>query len=597
MPEDPTGAATLPALFRRAVAAHAGSAYELRDENGVWRSVGYSELGAQVEALARGLIAQGVEPGDRVGIFASTRPEWLLADYAALCVGATVVPIYHTSAAEEARHVLSHSGTSLLLVEAGAPADAVEQIRGRCPKLRRVLSLDPPGLEELERSGQPISPEEVRVRTAAVRPDQISTLMYTSGTTGAPKGCMLTHGNYRANTRMCAQAIDLGQAARIFVFLPFAHAMTRCTGQLALEGGHTLVFFSGDIATVLDDIAQTQPTHLPSVPRLFEKIHAAATGAAARAGRSRRRLVEWALDVGARVREVETRGGARDPALRAQHLVADRLVLRKVRALFGGQLRLALTGAAPIEPEILRFFHACGVLVLEGYGMTESSAAAAANTPHSYRFGTVGRPLPGGRIRVASDGEILMAGPHVFAGYYCDEPATRATLRDGWLHSGDLGELDPEGFLRVTGRKKEVLITSSGKNVTPAAVEHALRRSPLVAQAVVVGDRRPYLVALLELDPDETSDPADPGVRAALAHHVAAVNAAFAAIEQVKRFAVLPRALAQDHKELTPTMKVKRAAVLENWAELVENLYAERAGDRPSPTDDEPAAQPSLGSP
>lgn len=588
MSAGPQASGSLAAMFVEAVDTHRGVAIEHRAAAGRWVSVDYPELRRRVFAIARGLLAEGVQPGDRLAIFASTRPEWLIVDYAALCIGAIVVPIYHTSSSVEVQHVLRHSGASVAFVEDGAPADRLERVHRQCPGLHRVISMDGDGLSELVAAGAGVADEEVRNRAKAVAPEDVSTLVYTSGTTGQPKGCMLTHANYRANTRMCARAIDLGDAARIFVFLPFAHSMTRCTGQLALEGGHTLVFFGGDLNRILTDLAESRPTHLPSVPRIFEKIHASAMGSAA-PGTARRRLVDWAIDVGKRDRDLEHRH-RRTPVLMLKHAMADRLVLRRVRSLFGGELRLALTGGAPIEPDILSFFHACGVLVLEGYGMTESAAASAANTPTLFRFGTVGQALAGGEITLASDGEILMRGPHIFAGYYRDTEATKAAFKGDWLCSGDLGSLDGDGFLTVTGRKKDILITSSGKNVAPAAIENALRQTRLVAQAVVIGDRRPYLVALVELDPEEVADMPQSLVSANLARDLAGVNDRFARIEQIKRFAVLPRALTQADGELTPTMKVKRAAVLDAWGDLIDGLYAGTLGTPSLDADDEPPA-------
>ncbi|HEV2999156.1 MAG TPA: AMP-dependent synthetase/ligase, partial [Solirubrobacteraceae bacterium] len=392
---------------------------------------------------------------------------------------------------------------------------------------------------------------------------------YTSGTTGRPKGCMLTHGNYRANSDMCASAVDLGDGATIFVFLPLAHSMTRVITLFALDQGHELAYWRGDLTRVLEDVQEVRPTDLPSVPRLFEKVHQAATSATG----ARRRLLDWAVARGRAAREAERAGRRLGPAARAQHAVADRLVLRRVRDLFGGRVRMVFTGGAPIEPEILRLFDACGILVLEGYGLTETGAAATMNTASALRLGTVGRALPGGEVRIAGDGEILVAGPHVFGGYLHDDEATAAALRDGWLHSGDLGELDRDGFLRITGRKKDLIVTSTGKNVSPAAIENALRGTWLISQAVVVGDRRPHLAALVTLDPEQAAGLSAEEARAAVGREIDAVNQRFAPPERVRRFAVLDRELSQEEGELTATLKVRRAVVEERFAAEIDALY------------------------
>ena len=419
--------------------------------------------------------------------------------------------------------------------------------------------------------------------------DDAATIVYTSGTTGPPKGCVLTHENFIATIRMYEDQLrdELEPGIVTFMFLPLAHVLARVVQLVTLDVGATLAFWQGDPKRLLDDIADARPMYLPSVPRVFEKIHARALGAVEDASPVRRRVFEWAVATGARLRAAERQGETAGPVLRAGAHIADRLVLSRVRELFGGELRLGLTGAAPIGREVLEFFDACGVLVLEGYGMTETCAAATLNTPDAFRLGTVGRPLPGSEVAIAEDGEILMRGPHVFGGYRCDEDATGETFDDGWLRSGDLGEIDEDGFLAITGRKKDLIITSSGKNISPTNLETALRETRWVSQAVVFGDNRPYLVALLTLDPDELTALAeragvpaeisamatDPSVHAVLQETVDEVNAKVARIEQIKRFAILDHDLSQTAGELTPTLKVKRATVNERYRREFEALY------------------------
>jgi long-chain acyl-CoA synthetase len=568
---------TLADVIRNA-ARHPGIATRVR-RGGGWEETSFEQLAATALEIAGGLIGLGVRPGDRVAILGSTRPEWTFADCGALCAGATVVPVYHTNSPEECLYVLAHSQARVLICEDALQLGKIEQVRSELPMLQHVFTMVPAlrtgSLEDLRALGA----REGEPRFADVDPGAVATIVYTSGTTGPPKGCELTHANLLATIRMYEEQLELGPDAVFFMFLPLAHSLARMVQMVALDTGATLAFWQGNPKVLLEDIAEARPTHLPSVPRVFEKIHTRALAAAEESSAPRRRAFRWALAAGARARRAEHAG----PLLRAQHRLADRLVLARVRGLFGGDLRLGLTGAAPIARDVLEFFDACGTLVLEGYGMTETSAAATLNTPEAYRFGTVGRPLPGSEIAIASDGEVLMRGPHVFAGYHRDEDATRETFNGNWLRSGDLGAIDPDGFLTITGRKKDLIITSSGKNITPSNIEAALRESRWIADAVVYGDERPYLVALLTLDPDEIEalataggPPAhsDPRVLAAVQAAVDATNDRFARIEQIKRFAVLDHDFTQAGGELTPTLKVKRAAVYERYRSEINALYS-----------------------
>jgi long-chain acyl-CoA synthetase len=552
---------------------------------GVTRQWTIPDLGRRVRSLSAGLIAMGIAPGDRVAILASTRPEWSLVDHAIICAGAVVVPIYQTNSPEECRYVLLHSGTRAVFCEDEPQEAKIAAVRDRLPDLEHVLRFDE--IDALQERSHDADPGAVERRVEQVAPDAPATIVYTSGTTGPPKGCVLTHANCVATIDLYERRLRLEPSSVVFMFLPLAHVLARVTQWVALDVGGTVAFWSGDPARLLDDLAAAQPTHVPSVPRVFEKVHTRALAAAEEAGALKRRLFGWALGVGAAFRAAERADGA-GAFLRARHAVADRLVLSKLRGLFGERLELGLSGAAPVSREILEFFDACGVLVLEGYGMTETCAASTLNTVEAFRFGSVGRPLPETRVEIAEDGEVLLSGPSVFAGYHGDERATRETFTpEGWLRSGDLGHLDEDGFLFITGRKKDLIITSSGKNITPTNLEMALRESRWISQAVVYGDRRPYLVALLTLDADEASGLAaelgiepdveamarDPRVHAALQADVDAVNERVARIEQIKRFGILEHDLTQAAGELTPTMKIKRAAVYDRHRETFEALY------------------------
>lgn len=593
--DDTTGARTLAEMALRATAAYDGAA--LRFARGdEWIEMSYSELGTAVREIARGLVALGIRPGDRVSILSGTRAEWTLADLGALCAGAVVAPIYHTNSPEECRYVLAHADSRLVFCEDPEQAAKVAEVRDRCPSLEAVVTFEGSvdgalSLDELRRRGGDVDasvPDEIAQR---VQPDDIATIVYTSGTTGPPKGCVTTHANCMATARMYEKQLRFGATGEpivVFMFLPLAHSLARVTQMVVLDVGGTIAYWRGDAKVVLDDLAATRPTHVPSVPRVFEKVHTKALSGVEEAGRLKQAIFGWAIGTGRRVRELEREGRTPGIGLRSRHALADRLVLSKVRGLFGPNIKLALTGAAPIARDVLEFFDACGVLVLEGYGMTETTAAATLNTEERFRFGTVGRALPGSEMSIAPDGEVLMRGPHVFRGYYKNDDATRETFtEDGWLLSGDLGSIDQDGFLHITGRKKDLIITSSGKNISAANLETALREIRWVSQAVVYGDNRPYLVALLTLDPDEApalanrvgvnADVAamakDERVQAELAREVEDVNSGFARIEQIKRFTILGRDLTQEDGELTPTMKVKRAVVYREFADTFDALY------------------------
>jgi len=562
-------------------------------ESGAWRRLSYAELGQRVREIARGLIALGVQPGDRVAILSNTRAEWTLADFGTMCAGAIVVPVYQTNSPEECQYVLEHSGATAIFCEDEEQIAKLAEIRATLPALHHVIGFEGESdgvmsFAQLRERGAELPDDAVDERVAAIAEDDVATIVYTSGTTGPPKGCMLTHRNLRCTPDMAQQRLTMVPGEDIlYLFLPLAHMLARTVQLFTIDAGGELAYWRRDSKQLIEDVAIIRPTHLPSVPRVFEKIYTAANAKAQEAGGVKAKVFAWAVGVGREVRRRQRRGGSAGLILRAQYTLADKLVLKNVRALFGGRIKVAITGAAPIDEEILSFFHAAGVWVLEGYGMTETSAVATLNTVAEHRLGTVGKPLPGCDVRIADDGEVLMRGPNIFAGYFDDDDATRETLVDGWLHSGDLGELD-DGYLRITGRKKDLIVTSSGKNVSPSNIESALAQSRWISQSVVYGDRRPYLTALLTLDPDQAealaaqvgASDAEPatlaeheGVRAEIQAAVDEANKRFARIEQVKRFAILQRELSQEHEELTPTLKVKRNVVYERYGDRFAALY------------------------
>jgi long-chain acyl-CoA synthetase len=570
---------TIADLLPTAVEQHGPKpAIRYKDDSGKWVQRTYTELGETVRDLALGLIDLGVEKGEKVSILSNTRPEWSYFDLAALSVGATVVPIYQTNSPEECQYVLENSDAKVVVVEDDEQLEKVRAVRSRCPKLEHVIRMtgssdDAISMEALAERGRGRSEDEWRKRYSSVGPDDISTFIYTSGTTGPPKGCVISHGNYRSMLDMVVEESVLGEDEVTYLFLPLAHSFALLIQLGTFELGSELAYWERDPLKIVPNLAEVKPTYFPSVPRIFEKIYTAATANVEKEGGLKKAIFWWSIGVGRKMREAERAGKQPGFILRKQYEFADKKVLSKIRALFGGNLHLAVTGAAPINPDILRFFDAAGLLILEGWGMTETSTAATIAKPDDFKFGTVGRPFKGCEVKIAEDGEILVRGPNIFQGYYKNEEATRETLKDGWLHTGDIGEVDSEGFLSITGRKKDIIITAGGKNITPANLEAEIKQHPLVSQCVVIGDRRPYLVALITLDPEEAEKfEGDP--RASIQEHVDEINQKFARVEQVKKFEILPQDLSQEGGELTPTLKVKRNVVAEKYDPQIEELYS-----------------------
>jgi long-chain acyl-CoA synthetase len=579
---------TLAALLPDAVARNRERvAVRHRDATG-WCDVTYAEVGDTVTALALGLIDLGIAPGDRVAILASTRPEWTYADFAISMAGCVVVPIYPTNSPQECEWVLSDSDAVAVVCEDASQVAKVLAVRDRLPRLRTLISIEPAegaiSLEQLIERGREGDWSELDRRTAAVRGDDPYTFIYTSGTTGPPKGCVLTHANFRAVLDMIREQDLLSSRDDLtYLFLPLAHALALIMQLSSFEAGGAIAYFGGDPRRLLQEIGEVAPTFLPSVPRIFEKAYAAVT----------RDLddesMREAVRVGGAVQDLRRRGEAVPDSVRAKYQQFDQRLFAGVRAAFGGRLRMAVTGAAPVAPEILELFWACGVPVMEGYGMTETASAISINTLAEHRFGTVGKPLPGVEVRIAGDGEILVRGANVFRGYHKNADTTSfGAIDDGWLHTGDLGVLDEAGYLSITGRKKDIIITAGGKNIAPANLESDLKRSPWISHAVMHGDRRPYPVMLITLDNEQIEAwarqrglPTDtvflgslPGVRDLIQGELDQANANYARVEQAKKFVILDHDLSQQSGELTPTLKVKRDVVNAKYAALLDALYA-----------------------
>ena len=561
-----------------------------RRVDGAWAPVSAEEFATEVRALAAGLVARGVRAGDRVGLMSRTRYEWTLCDYAIWSAGAVTVPIYETSSAEQVQWNLGDSGAVAVIVETAAHRATYEEVSGQLPDVATVLVVDEGGLGELAAAGREVPGSVLDERRADLTPQSLATIIYTSGTTGRPKGCELTHGSMLGTGIQAGTVLPelFDEQGSTLLFLPLAHVFARLV-QIACVESRARLGHTADVKNLLADLQSFRPTFLLSVPRVFEKVYNSAKQRAHGDGKGK--IFDAADRTAVAYSEALDRGRVGLP-LRVRHALFDRLVYAKLRAALGGRVAWAVSGGAPLGARLGHFFRGVGLTVLEGWGLTETMAAGAVNTPSQLRIGTVGRPSPGVTIRIADDGEILMSGENVYRGYWHDPEATAATVRDGWFHTGDLGELDDDGFLRITGRKKEIIVTAGGKNVAPAVLEDRLRAHPLVSQCMVVGDQRPFIACLVTLDaeavrpwlaardrPDDTAmaDLVDhPDLRQELQQAVDEANRAVSKAEAIRQFRVLAVDWTEESGQLTPSMKLKRSVVLAEFSREVEALYAPR---------------------
>lgn len=556
-------------------------------ETGAWEDVTMAEFLAEVSAVAKGLVAAGIEPGDRIALISKTRYEWTLFDYAIWFAGAVTVPIYETSSSEQVRWILSDSGARAVVAETSDHLARVAESRAELDHLNHVWSITDNAVDTLTRLGGDISDDELEKRRTTATPSDPATLIYTSGTTGRPKGCVLTHGNF-----MFELGVAVDELERLFhddegstlLFLPLAHVFARII-QVGCVKSRTRMGHTADIKQLLPDLAEFQPTFILAVPRVFEKVFNTASQRATADGRGK------IFDAAAETAIAYSRGlekGKVPLRVRAKHAVFDKLVYGKLRTALGGRCVYAVSGGAPLGERLGHFYHGIGLVVLEGYGLTETTAALTANLPDATKIGTVGRPLPGTAVRVADDGELLFKGGQVMAGYWQNEQATAEVLEaDGWFHTGDLGEVDDEGFVRITGRKKEILVTAGGKNVAPAVLEDRLRSHLLVDQCIVVGDGEPFIGALVTLDRDalplwaqqhgKSTDLArlvdDPDLRAEIQAAVDDANKAVSRAESIRKFSVLPDEWTEEGGQLTPSLKLKRNVVMREFRDEVAALY------------------------
>jgi long-chain acyl-CoA synthetase len=563
-------ARTIANLWRDAVAAgHPDPAY-LHEVGGEWREVSRAEAATIVGELANGLLDLGVEKGDSFALLARTSLEWALFDFALALVGAVGAPIYSSSSSRDAHYVLEHSQAVGVLVEDDEQRAKIDGFSGQ------VLTFaDLPHLRERGRAYASAHPGALDARADSIDDDDLFTFIYTSGTTGPPKACMIRHRNYDAMVRKGDEMEDrLTEAGDLMLlYLPLAHNYGRLLHLSAPHVGFTLAFLP-DPLRAATELQRVRPTLFPSVPRVYEKIHTAVVAGFEEQTGLRRRIVGWALTVGRRVSRLRQAKQPVPTRLALQHRLADVLVYSKVKKRLGGRLRVANSGGAPLAREIAEFFHSIDILILEGYGLSEVTTAATVNRRNDFRFGTVGKPLPGVELRFTEDGEILIRSNTVFAGYYRDPDATRATIdSEGFVHTGDVGHLDEDGFLVITDRKKDIIVTAGGKNVAPQNLENELKTSKVISQALVVGDRRPYVAALVTVDPETTSGMSETEIADAVQAAVDAVNADRSRFEQIKRFTVLPREFSPSEDEVTPTLKLRRKVILDHFARELAGLY------------------------
>jgi long-chain acyl-CoA synthetase len=565
--------------------AGADVAFSRRSGSG-WQDVTAARFLGEVKAVAKGLVAAGIEPGDRVALISRTRYEWTLVDYAIWFAGAVTVPLYETSSSDQISWILRDSGARAVLAEGKGHLARIAEVRGDLEQLNHVWAFEDNAIDVLTRLGADISDDDLEKRRTTATPLDLATLIYTSGTTGRPKGCMLTHGNFMFELAVAVDELDelFAEDGSTLLFLPLAHVLARIV-QVGCVRSRTRLAHSADIKTLVPDLAAYRPTFVLAVPRIFEKMFNTASQRATADGRGR--MFDRAAETAIAWSRGLDRGGP-SLAVRARHAAYSRLVYGRLRESLGGACRYAVSGGAPLGDRLGHFYRGIGLTVLEGYGLTETTAAITVNTPEAHKVGTVGRPLPGTAVRVAEDGELLCRGGQVFAGYWNDDAATAEVLeRDGWLHTGDVGEVDDEGFVRITGRKREILVTAGGKNVAPAVLEDRLRAHPLVSQCLVVGDGQPFIAALVTLDAEAATEWAasrgkprhlaelaeDTDLRSEIAAAVEDANQAVSRAESIRKFTILDHDWTEEGGQLTPSLKLKRSVVLRECRDDIADLY------------------------
>jgi long-chain acyl-CoA synthetase len=567
---------------------------------GRWEELSHRDLADRVQAASLGLRELGIGDGERVAILSENRPEWAITDFACLAARCTDVPIYPTLPARQAEYILRDSGAAAVLVSSATQLEKIQAIRGQLPALRHIVAFDAdahaPGVipfDDLLACGRAAAARhpDWQAHALAAAPQDLATLIYTSGTTGDPKGVMLTHGNIASNVTTCVGLFRFVEGDECLSFLPLSHIFERMFGHYSMFYAGVVINYAGSIDTVAADMQDRRPTMMASVPRLYEKIYARVLDNVRSSAPPRRRIFEWARRIGEAWVDRTLAGAPIPAALTAQRALADRLVFAKLRARTGGRVRFFISGGAPLAPEIAKFFCAAGMPILEGYGLTETSPVIAVNTFGHTKLGTVGRPIPGVEVRIADDGEIVTRGPHVMCGYYGKPAATDEAIdADGWFHTGDIGVIDAEGYLRITDRKKDLIVTAGGKNIAPQPIENLAKRSKYVSNAVMLGDRRPFPIMLVVPNAESLCAwaarngwPSDdvarlvalPDVHVKMEREVRKTLRDLAQFEMPKKFLLLPRDFSVEAGELTPTLKVRRRIVEERHRAAIEALYAE----------------------
>jgi len=585
-------------LFRNTVAGHADAVAYRFKKDGAWHDLTWAEHAAEVERVSRALMALGLSRGDRVCILSDTRLEWVQCDFGIVCAGGVTVGIYPSSLADDCAYIVNHSDAAIVFVQNPEQLEKLTSVRDRIGGVSRFVLFDgaASGRDDVLTwssflaLADSVTHDAFQDRAASLGPDDLASLVYTSGTTGVPKGAMITHGNLVFTSWSVAQCLDAKPSDITILFLPLAHVFARLIVYLAMRAAVTLAF-AESMQTVGEDLKVIRPHFFASVPRVYEKVYDKIVSGAAAAGGLKAKLFDWAVGVGRQAGALRLQGKPVPGGLAVKHAIANKLVFSKIQAALGGRVRWTVSGAAPLNKTIAEFFHACGVLILEGLGMTENTSFSNVNREDRNKFGTVGPVGPGIEMKIADDGEVLFRGPNVMKGYFKSPEATAETIdADGWLFTGDVGEIDEDGFLRITDRKKDLIITAGGKNIAPARIEGVLKTSRFVSQAMAYGDRRKFLVALLTLDLDQVEAWAvthgvsfdrrdnlvtDPRVRQLIDAEVADANRRLASFESVKKVAILPGDFTVESGELTPTLKLKRKVVTERHRDTLESLYAE----------------------
>ncbi len=588
-------------LFLEAVDTHKKPDALKYKKDGAWHNISHDELYAEVKRAALGLAALGIGAGDRVAILSENRPEWLISDFACVMLGAVSVPLYPVLPADQVEYLLRDSESKVILVSTEVQLLKVRELRDDVSSLEHVVSFDPPGEGEpgvtsfdellaLGGSGERgISDDEYRARALATDPHDVLTIIYTSGTTGRPKGAMLTHNNLYTNVRSVLEVFDIGPSDTTLSVLPLCHIFERMAGSYVMVTAGSTVAYAESFGTAIDNAADISPTLMALVPRGYEKIHAGVEKAVRQASVAKRRLMLWAFGVAGKRFDREVDGKAINPVLAMQSNVADRLVFSKLRQVVGGRIRFFVSGGAPLSPELARFFHAAGMPILEGYGLTETSPVISFNFPGEFKLGTVGRAIPGVEIAIAEDGEILTRGPHVMKGYYKIPEATAAAIdADNWFHTGDVGHLDDEGRLCITDRKKDLIVTAGGKNIAPQPIENRAKTNPYVSQVIMIGDRRKFPILLVVPDFDALKSwarseqityagledlIAEEKVAVFVEKEVLTTLATLAHYERPKRVILLAKEFSVESGEITPTLKVKRRVVETRYKTIIDSIY------------------------